>query len=238
MPDAASLPAPASRHALALLRPRGDELIAEVSEPVMFRLGRAMTACTAHVVYGTSHRHERVSGPARAPPDAPRRRPDDLAPSPPPLGAGLPQALGQLFEGKQRVSLDDVKNPIFWVDTVKDLVLAVLGFIPRIIVAGLFLARILAGLVGSSTGEAGYAQTIVKYAIIALFTAIGLTFMGLADQIVMMAFGLILGSAAVATALGLGRRTADAVTASTKDKIRVATTAQMHVALRSSGENQ
>ena len=50
----------------------------------------------------------------------------------------------------------------------------------------------------------GYAQTIVKYAIIALFTAIGLTFMGLADQIVMMAFGLILGSAAVAAALAFG----------------------------------
>jgi len=81
-----------------------------------------------------------------------------------------------------------------------------------IIVAGLFLARILASLVGSSTGEAGYAQTIVKYAIIALFTAIGLTFMGLADQIVMMAFGLILGAAAVATALafGLGGRDAAA----------------------------
>ena len=81
-----------------------------------------------------------------------------------------------------------------------------------IIVVGLFLARILAGLVGSSTGEAGYAQTIVKYAIIALFTAIGLTFMGLADQIVMMAFGLILGSAAIATALafGLGGRDAAA----------------------------
>ena len=73
-----------------------------------------------------------------------------------------------------------------------------------IIVVGLFLARILAGLVGSSTGEAGYAQTIVKYAIIALFTAIGLTFMGLADAIVMMAFGLILGSAAIATALAFG----------------------------------
>jgi hypothetical protein len=73
-----------------------------------------------------------------------------------------------------------------------------------IIVVGLFLARILAGLVGSSTGESGYAQTIVKYAIVALFTAIGLTFMGLADQIVMMAFGLILGSAAIATALAFG----------------------------------
>ena len=81
-----------------------------------------------------------------------------------------------------------------------------------IIVVGIFLARIIAKLVGSGTGEGGFAQTIVRYAIIALFTAIGLTFMGLADQIVMMAFGLILGSAAVATALafGLGGRDAAA----------------------------
>ena len=86
-----------------------------------------------------------------------------------------------------------------------------------IIVVGIFLARILATLVGSGTGEGGFAQTIVRYAIIALFTAIGLTFMGLADQIVMMAFGLILGSAAVATALafGLGGRDAAAPDCST-----------------------
>jgi hypothetical protein len=81
-----------------------------------------------------------------------------------------------------------------------------------IIVVGILLARIIANLVGSGTGEGGYAQTIVRYAIIALFTAIGLTFMGLADQIVMLAFGLILGSAAVACALafGLGGRDAAA----------------------------
>jgi len=81
-----------------------------------------------------------------------------------------------------------------------------------IIVVGIFLARIVANLVGSGTGEGGFAQTLVRYAIVALFTAIGLTFMGLADAIVMMAFGLILGSAAVATALafGLGGRDAAA----------------------------
>ena len=81
-----------------------------------------------------------------------------------------------------------------------------------IIVVGIFLARIIANLVGSGTGEGGYAQTIVRYAIIALFTAIGLTFMGLADQIVMLAFGLILGSAAIACAIafGLGGRDAAA----------------------------
>jgi hypothetical protein len=81
-----------------------------------------------------------------------------------------------------------------------------------IIVVGIFLARIISTLVGSGTGEGSYAQTIVRYAIIALFTAIGLTFMGLADQIVVLAFGLILGSAAVATAIafGLGGRDAAA----------------------------
>jgi hypothetical protein len=79
-----------------------------------------------------------------------------------------------------------------------------------IIVAGIFLSNVIGRFVGSGTGEGSFAQTIVRYAIIALFTAIGLTFMGLADQIVMMAFGLILGSAAVATALafGLGGRDA------------------------------
>jgi Conserved TM helix len=91
-----------------------------------------------------------------------------------------------------------------------------------IIVAGVFLARIVANLVGSGTGEGGYAQTLVRYAIIALFTAIGLTFMGLADQIVMLAFGLILGSAAVATALAFGlggREAASRVANSWADRI-------------------
>jgi len=73
-----------------------------------------------------------------------------------------------------------------------------------IIVVGFVLARILAGLVSASTERTSYAEVIVKYSIIALFTAIGLTFMGLADQIVMLAFGLILGSAAVATAIAFG----------------------------------
>ena len=81
-----------------------------------------------------------------------------------------------------------------------------------IIVVGIFLARIVSGLVASGTGEGGYAQTLIRYSIIALFTAIGLTFMGLADQIVELAFGLVLGSAAVACAIafGLGGRDAAA----------------------------
>lgn len=78
-----------------------------------------------------------------------------------------------------------------------------------IIVAGALFARVLANLIGSGTGD-GWVQSIVKYATIALFTAIGLTFMGLANEIVILAFGLILGSGAVAAALafGLGGREA------------------------------
>jgi len=46
---------------------------------------------------------------------------------------------GQLFRGEKKVTLDDVKDPLFWVDSIKDLVVTVLGFIPRLIVALLFI---------------------------------------------------------------------------------------------------
>ena len=108
--------------------------------------------------------------------------------------------LGAAIEAARQLGGDSVAALLFQITELGGKVI----FGTVIIVVGLFLARILSSLVGSSTGEAGYAQTIVKYAIVALFTAIGLTFMGLADQIVMMAFGLILGSAAVATAIAFG----------------------------------
>lgn len=81
-----------------------------------------------------------------------------------------------------------------------------------IIVAGIFLARIISNLVGSGTGEGGVAQTFVRYAIIILFAFVGLSFMDLANEIVVLAFGLILGAAAIAAALafGLGGRDAAA----------------------------
>ena len=54
-------------------------------------------------------------------------------------GAFRRTRMGELVEGKKRVTLEDVRDPLFWIDTLKDLALAVLGFIPRLIVAGLFL---------------------------------------------------------------------------------------------------
>lgn len=80
-----------------------------------------------------------------------------------------------------------------------------------IIAAGVIIADILANAIDRSTAGADrFASTLVRWATIALATAMGLSFMGIADEIVVLAFGLILGSAAVAAALafGLGGREA------------------------------
>lgn len=74
-----------------------------------------------------------------------------------------------------------------------------------IITVGVMIANFLARLIDRSTGGAdGFASTIVRWATIALATAMGLRFMGIADEIVILAFGLILGSAAVAAAIAFG----------------------------------
>ncbi|MDX3904321.1 MAG: mechanosensitive ion channel [Pigmentiphaga sp.] len=72
-----------------------------------------------------------------------------------------------------------------------------------IILVGVIMGRIVARIVGDSVGESGL-PSILKYAVIALAVAIGLRFMGLANEIVNLAFGLILGAAAVACALAFG----------------------------------
>lgn len=80
-----------------------------------------------------------------------------------------------------------------------------------IITAGVLIGGILARLINKGTGGAdGFASTLIRWATIALATAMGLRFMGIADDIVLLAFGLILGAAAVATALafGIGGRSA------------------------------
>jgi hypothetical protein len=113
-----------------------------------------------------------------------------------------------LMEAAHKVGGDSTAVLLFQITAIGGKVI----FGTVIIVVGLFLARILSALVGSSTGEGGFAQVIVKWSIIALFTSLGLDFMELSDLIVQMAFGLILGSAAVATAIafGLGGREAAA----------------------------
>jgi len=78
-----------------------------------------------------------------------------------------------------------------------------------IIIVGVLLAGFLRQIADKS-GDGGFAPAIIHYAIIALATAMGLRFMGLANEIVNLAFGLVLGSAAVACAVafGLGGREA------------------------------
>jgi hypothetical protein len=71
-----------------------------------------------------------------------------------------------------------------------------------IILAGVGIGRLVSSLVGGAAG--GWLPTILNWAIIALSVAIGLRFMGLANEIVIIAFASIIGSAAVAAALAFG----------------------------------
>lgn len=97
------------------------------------------------------------------------------------------------------------------------IVVEILGLAGRVLVGGVIIAaavmiaNLLARLINRSTASAdGFASTLARWATVALGTAMGLRFMGIADEIVILAFGLILGSAAVAAALafGLGGREA------------------------------
>lgn len=74
-----------------------------------------------------------------------------------------------------------------------------------IILVGVMIAQLLSGILTKSGGQSGqFAGTIVKWAAIALATAIGLRFMGLANEIVIAAFVLILGAGSVAAAIAFG----------------------------------
>jgi hypothetical protein len=72
-----------------------------------------------------------------------------------------------------------------------------------IILGGVVIARIVANLV-SGAGSEGWLPAILTWSIIALAVAIGLRFMGLANEIVIIAFASIIGSAAIACALAFG----------------------------------
>lgn len=105
----------------------------------------------------------------------------------------------------------------------------ILGLAGRVIVggviitAGVLIGDILARLIDKGTAGADrFASTLIRWAAIALGVAMGLRFMGIADDIVVLAFGLTLGAAAVAAALafGLGGRDAAGQVAQTwADKI-------------------
>jgi hypothetical protein len=74
-----------------------------------------------------------------------------------------------------------------------------------IIGLGWLLANILAAAtVREGKPASEIMSTLVRWGVIALATAVGLRFMGLANDIIAIAFGLILGSVAVAVAIAFG----------------------------------
>lgn len=76
-----------------------------------------------------------------------------------------------------------------------------------IIGVGFFVASLLANAVGD-----GAASSIIRYGTLALFVAMGLQYMGIADSIITLAFGAVVvgGALAAALAFGLGGRDAAA----------------------------
>lgn len=76
-----------------------------------------------------------------------------------------------------------------------------------VIGAGFLIANLLARLI-AGTDQASMVGSVIRWATIALFTFMGLRFMGVAPQIVDMAFGAVVigGSVAGALAFGLGGR--------------------------------
>jgi hypothetical protein len=80
-----------------------------------------------------------------------------------------------------------------------------------IIAAGVLIANLLGKLVAGAAGD-GPGAMIVRYATIILFSAMGLSFMGVASDIINLAFGALVvgGAAAAALSFGLGGRDAAA----------------------------
>lgn len=78
-----------------------------------------------------------------------------------------------------------------------------------IIAAGFLVAKLVSGAIGEGT-----MSSVISYATIALFAAMGLKYMGIADSIITLAFGAVVvgGALAAALAFGLGGRDAAART--------------------------
>lgn len=96
-------------------------------------------------------------------------------------------------------------------NTVANLIAEVLVFFGQVVVGlvaigvGLFLAKLAADTI--RTSDAAQADTlawIAQVAIMVLAVAIGLQQMGLAEQVISLAFGLLLGAVAVAAAIAFG----------------------------------
>lgn len=74
-----------------------------------------------------------------------------------------------------------------------------------IIAVGVLIANILSAAASRDSGASSEIMSVlVRWGVIALAAAVGLRFMGLANDIIVLAFGLVLGSVAVAVAISFG----------------------------------
>jgi hypothetical protein len=74
-----------------------------------------------------------------------------------------------------------------------------------IIAVGVVIANILAAAISRRDNASSEIMSVlVRWGVIALAAAVGLRFMGLANDIITLAFGLMLGSVAVAVAIAFG----------------------------------
>src|SRR5689334_22896545 len=61
------------------------------------------------------------------------------APAPSLIDAFSNRGFGRYMTGKEQLTVQDVLNPAFWTDNIKDLVMTVLAFVPRFLGTMLFL---------------------------------------------------------------------------------------------------
>jgi hypothetical protein len=94
---------------------------------------------------------------------------------------------------------------------VSDLVAQFLVFAGHVLMGllilgvGLYLANLAAGAVRATAGaHAGLLATLARIAVVVLTGAMALRQMGLANEIINLAFGLVLGAVAVAAAIAFG----------------------------------
>ena len=73
-----------------------------------------------------------------------------------------------------------------------------------IIALGVLLANILAAATAKGGGASEILSVFVRWGVIVLATAVGLRSMGIANEIITLAFGLLLGAVAVAVAIAFG----------------------------------
>ncbi len=129
----------------------------------------------------------------------------DFSKFPPSRMIGLAVLIGiVLFAAVQAATLLEFGAMAAMLSQVLELATRVL-FGAVIIGLGMLLAHILAAAVSNpDRASSQIASTMVRWGVISLATAVGLRFMGLANEIIILAFGLILGSVAVAVAIAFG----------------------------------